>query len=153
VSRLHAWVANLRHEHRHKLSNCLLSRYGRIAVERLNVRGMLKNHRLARAISDVAWSSFVEVLSYKAERAGGAVRKVSPSYTSQFCSRCGADVPKGLATEVHRCKCGLVLDRHWNAALNILERAWPGTGQLSVNFASGRSAQRSCLSLADRVFT
>jgi putative transposase len=153
LSRLHARVANLRHEHRHKVSNHLLSRSGWIAVERLNVRGMLKNRRLARAISDVAWSSFVEVLTRKAERAGGEVRQVSPNYSSQFCSRCGENVPKSLAVRLHRCSCGLVLDRDQNAALNILERAWPGTGQWGVTLPLGEVLQEAVSLLADRVFT
>ena len=62
VARIHARVANCRREHQHKVSNDLISRYGKIAVESLNVQGMVKNDRLARAISDVAWSSFVAVL-------------------------------------------------------------------------------------------
>jgi putative transposase len=153
VNRLHARVANLRTEHRHKVSNDLVSRYGRIAVESLNVQGMKRNHRLARAISDVAWSSFVAVLTHKVAKTGGEVKQVSPNYTSQICSACGRNVPKTLAARVHRCECGLVMDRDQNAALNILERAWPGTGHLGSNLASRRGAQRSCLSLADRVFT
>jgi len=132
VRRLHARVANLRHEHRHKVSNDLISSYGKIAVERLNVQGMVRNPRLARAISDVGWSAFVAVLTHKAERAGGEVKQVSPNYTSQECSACGVNVPKDLHVRVHRCGCGLVLDRDHNAAINILNRAWPGTGQLSV---------------------
>lgn len=132
VRRLHARVANLRHEHRHQVCNDLLSRYGKVAVERLNVQGMVRNHRLARAIIDVGWSSFVETLKFKAERAGAEVKEVSPHYTSQQCSGCGALVRKNLSVRVHRCGCGLVMDRDENAALNILERAWPGTGQLSV---------------------
>lgn len=135
VTRIHARVANLRHEHRHKISNDLISRYGKIAVESLNVQGMVKNHRLARAISDVAWSSFVEVLTHKAERAGGEVVQVFPNHTSQLCSACGKNVPKTLAVRVHRCGCGLVMDRDQNAARNILERAWPGTGQLGISLA------------------
>jgi putative transposase len=145
VNRLHARVANLRREHRHKVSNDLISRYGRIAVESLNVQGMIRNHRLARAISDVAWSSFVEVLSRKAENAGGEVRQVSPNHTSQICSACGQNVPKTLAVRVHRCECGLAMDRDQNAALNILERGWPGTGQLSVTSPIGGVLKESCL--------
>jgi len=131
VNRLHARVANLRRENQHKVSNDLISRYGKIAVESLNVQGMIRNHRLARAISDVAWSSFVVVLTHKAERAGGEVKQVLPNYTSQICSACGQNVPKTLAERVHRCECGFVMDRDQNAALNILGRAWPGAGQLS----------------------
>jgi len=137
VNRLHARVANLRREHRHRVSNDLISRYGKIAVESLNVQGMIRNHRLARAISDVAWSSFVAVLTHKVAKTGGEVKQVSPNHTSQICSACGQNVPKTLAARVHRCECGLVMDRDQNAALNILERAWPGTGQLSATSPVG----------------
>jgi putative transposase len=137
VRKLHARVANLRHEHRHKVSNDLISRYGRIAVESLNVQGMVRNPRLARAINDAGWSAFVATLTHKAERAGGEVKQVSPNGTSQECSACGEDVPKALHVRVHRCGCGLVIDRDHNAALNILNRAWPGTGQLSVTLPLG----------------
>jgi putative transposase len=137
VNRLHARVANLRREHQHQVSNDLISRYGKIAVESLNVRGMVKNDRLARAISDVAWSSFVAVLTHKVAKTGGEVKQVFPNYTSQICSACGQNVPKTLAERMHRCECGFVMDRDQNAALNILERAWPGTGQLSVTSPVG----------------
>jgi putative transposase len=136
VARIHARVANLRREHQHKISNELISRYGYFAVESLNVRGMVRNHRLARAISDIGWASFVAVLTHKAEKAGGEVRTVSPNYTSQICSACGEVVPKTLAQRVHRCCGGLLLDRDQNAAKNILERAWPGTGQLGISAAA-----------------
>ena len=135
VRRIHARVTNLRYEHRHKVANDLISRYGKIAVESLNVRGMVKNRRLSRAISDVGWSRFVEVLTHKAERAGGEVIQVSPNYTSQICSACGETVPKKLGERVHRCDCGLVMDRDENAARNILERALPGTGKLGISRA------------------
>jgi putative transposase len=133
VRRLHIRVANLRHEHRHKVSNDLISRYGKIAVESLNVQGMLRNPRLARAISDVAWSSFVEVLAHKVEKTGGEVVRVSPNGTSQECSACGTKVPKALSVRIHQCSCGLAMDRDKNAALNILQRAWPGTGRLGTS--------------------
>jgi len=143
VNRLHARVANLRREHRHKVANDLISRYGKIAVESLNVQAMVRNRRLARAIAGAGWSSFVEVLTHKAERARGEVKQVSPSYTSQLCSACGENVPKTLAVRVHRCSCGLVMDRDHNAALNILERAWPGTGQWSVTLPTGSVLQEA----------
>ena len=79
VARIHARIANLRREHQHKVSNELISRYGKVAVESLNVQGMVRNRRLARAISDVGWSGFVDVLTHKAESAGGEVKQVSPN--------------------------------------------------------------------------
>ena len=143
VARIHARVANLRQEHRHKISNDLISRYGKIAVESLNIQGMVKNRRIARAISDAGWSSFVVVLTHKAKRAGGEVVQVSPNNTSQLCSACGANVSKTLAVRVHRCDCGLVMDRDQNAARNILARAWPGTGQRGVTLPMGDVLQEA----------
>jgi putative transposase len=89
VARIHARVANLRREHQHKISNDLISRYGKIAVESLNVQGMVKNDRLARAICDVAWSSFVAVLTHKVAKTGGEVVQVS--LTTQANSALRAD--------------------------------------------------------------
>jgi putative transposase len=127
-------VANLRREHAHKVSNNLLSRYGKIAVERLNVQSMVRNRRLARAISDAGWGQFIATLKSKAERAGVRVVEVNPSGTSQECSNCGAIVQKALSVRVHKCGCGLILQRDVNAARNILCRAFaePGTGSWSI---------------------
>jgi putative transposase len=97
VNRLHARVANLRAEHRHKTSNDIISRYGKIAVESLNVQGMTRNHRLAQAITDAGWSAFIATLTHKAANAGAEVRQVFSNYTSQECSACGQIVPKTLA--------------------------------------------------------
>jgi putative transposase len=107
----------------------------------------MRHNRLARAISDVAWSSFVDVLTYKAERAGGEVKKVFPNGTSQECSACGQIVRKSLSVRVHQCECGLVIDRDQNAAFNILRRARPGTGQLDTSSAvAGFPEEAVCFS-------
>ena len=143
VARIHARVANCRREHQHKVSNDLISRYGKVAVESLNVQGMVRNRRLSRAIADVGWSGFIDVLTHKVAKTGGEVKQVSPNYTSQLCSACGENVPKTLAVRVHRCDCGCVLDRDENAARNILERAWPGTGQWSVTPPVGSVLQEA----------
>ena len=92
-------------------------------VEDLNVQGMMQNHTLARSIAEQRWSTFVRMLTYKAESAGGWVKKVDPQYTSQDCSRCGARIKKTLSDRLHLCPaCGLSIDRDWNAALNVLNR-------------------------------
>jgi len=121
---LHARVRNLRHEHHHQTALFLIRLYGLIGVEGLRVSNMLKNHSLARAISDAGWAGFVNVLRCKAERAGVEVVAVSPCGTSQECSGCGVEVPKKLGERWHTCPhCGLSLHRDENAARNILARA------------------------------
>ena len=99
----------------------LVENYGLIIFEDLNISGMLKNHKLAKHISDASWNKLIQMTTYKAVEAGSEVRLVNPRNTSQKCSGCGEIVPKTLADRTHSCpKCGLVLDRDLNAALNIL---------------------------------
>ena len=124
VARLHTRVKNLRKEFHHQTTLSLARRFGLVAVESLNVAGMLRNHRLARSISDAGWSGFLLLLRNKAEIAGCAVVEVNCRGTSQECSRCGSVVRKELSVRTHDCPtCGLVLQRDWNAARNILARA------------------------------
>lgn len=123
LQRCHDYIANQRRDTAHKISRKLIDRYDLIAVEDLNVSGMVKNHSLAKSISDAAWSTFQDILISKAENAGKMVVKVDPKYTSQECSGCGEIVKKDLSVRVHSCPhCGLELDRDINAAKNILAR-------------------------------
>jgi putative transposase len=123
VAKIHARVARLRREHHHQVALKLVRRYGLIAVESLNVQGMLKNDRLARSISDAGWSGFLLTLRSKAESAGVAFVEVDARGTSQRCSACGSEVRKGLSVRQHDCPhCGLSLHRDENAARNILAR-------------------------------
>jgi len=124
LARLHARVRNLRREHHHQAALRLVRRFGLIAAESLNVRGMLRNGRLSRAIADAGWSGFLLTLRSKAESAGVRFVEVDPRGTSQECSQCGREVRKDLTVRWHDCPhCGLSLDRDQNAALNILARA------------------------------
>lgn len=132
VARLHAKVANQRRDFHHKTARQLVNRYAFIAAEDLNIKGMVKNRRLSRSISDAAWGGFLTILAYKAESAGCRFESVDPKNTSQNCSNCGRKVPKKLSTRVHRCVCGHVEDRDKNAAKNILNRAWVGPAELNV---------------------
>ena len=121
VQRVHERIANRRYNFAHQISNQLVSKYGLIAFEDLNIKNMLKNHCVAKSISDAAWRMLVTTTSYKAESAGSKVVLVDPRNTSQLCSRCGVKVPKSLSDRVHKCpQCGLVMDRDENAAINIL---------------------------------
>jgi putative transposase len=101
-----------------------------VAYEDLQVRNMVKNHKLAKSISDAAWSQFVQWLQYFGKVYGKTVVAVAPQYTSQDCSTCGNTVKKSLSVRTHVCSCGVVLDRDHNAALNILSK---GLRQVGIN--------------------
>jgi putative transposase len=123
LAKVHARVRDLRKEHHHQVALRLVRRYGLIAVESLNIEGILKNDRLARSISDVAWGNFLLTLKCKAESAGASVVEVDARGTSQLCSGCGIEVRKELSARRHNCPhCGLSLHRDENAARNILAR-------------------------------
>lgn len=132
LAKVHADVKNLRGEHHHQTSLKLVRRYGFIAVESLSIKNMLKNDRLARAISDVAWGNFLLTLRSKAESAGVGFAEVDAWGTSQLCSGCGAEVRKGLSVRRHDCPhCGLSLHRDENAARNILARGLQARTELA----------------------
>jgi len=119
LARLYERITNRRKDFLHKLSNYYSNKYDLIFLERLRVNNLTKNHRLARKILDASWSTFKNMLQYKANR----VIEVESAYTSVDCSRCGNSVSKSLAVRIHVCpKCGVVLDRDYNASLNILHR-------------------------------
>lgn len=120
--RIHERIANRRRNFAHQLSHALVSMFGIIVFEDLNVRGMVRNHCLAKSISDAAWNQLVQFTNYKAANAGRRCVQVDPRYTSQTCSACGLVVKKSLSERVHDCSCGLQLDRDHNAAINILCR-------------------------------
>jgi putative transposase len=120
VAKSHKKVTNQRKDFLHKTANHYIKKYQSIAIEDLNIKGMVKNRHLAKSISDSSWGMFFNLLAYKAEEAGRQVVKVTPNGTSQICSGCGEKVPKSLAVRVHSCPfCNLVLDRDLNASLNI----------------------------------
>ncbi|MEW6206935.1 MAG: transposase [Acidobacteriota bacterium] len=121
VPRVHERITNKRKDFAHKESRKLANRFGIIVFENLNIRGMLKNPRLAKSIADAAWNCLVLFTTYKAENAGRCVVQVNPRNTSQMCSGCGSVVEKSLSVRIHRCSvCGLTIDRDHNAARNIL---------------------------------
>jgi putative transposase len=124
VVRLHCKIAHQRDDFQWKLANDLARRFSLIAVEDLNVLGMVRNHRLAKSISDAAWSAFLRTkLDHAVVKTGSRVVRVTARNTSKTCSACGwVWESMALGDRVFRCgKCGLVLDRDVNAARNILK--------------------------------
>ncbi len=121
TGRVHERIRNKRHNFAHQASRKMVNRHSFIAVEKLDVKEMQKNRRLAKSIADVAWSLFRHCLEYKAEEAGIGFKAVDPKHTSQDCSACGHREKKPLSQRVHHCKaCGYTTDRDHNAAINIL---------------------------------
>ena len=112
-----------RQDFHHKVSHDLVQRFDSIAIENLNIAGMMKNHPLAKHIADVGWYQFRQFLTYKAAEAGRQLVVVNARGTSQACSNCGEVVPKQLSDRWHSCLyCGYEADRDTNAAVNILQR-------------------------------
>ena len=123
VARLHENIGNRRTDFLHKASRKIADNYETVYFEDLKITNMVRNHCLAKSISDAGWGRFIGMIAYKEEESGGQLIKVNPRNTTQTCSRCGEQVKKSLSDRIHECPyCGLVLDRDHNAALNILAR-------------------------------
>ncbi len=115
----HARIRNQRSNFHHQLSRLLVNQNELIAVEDLNIKGLARS-RLAKSINDAGWSSFINMLAYKAESAGRLLMKVDPRGTSQTCL-CGNAVPKTLSDRWHDCSaCGLSAPRDQVSAQLIL---------------------------------
>lgn len=135
--RLKRHEANCRSTHLHQQSAALTRRFGTIVIEDLKIRNMMRSAKgtveepgtnvaqktgLNRSIGDAAWGRFAELLTYKAERAGGSVIRVNPRNTSNECSRCHAITPSKIGDLFSCRKCGRTMDRDQNAALVIRQR-------------------------------
>ena len=121
--KIHEKIRNQRLDFLHKLSTKLISENQVICLEDLQVKNMVKNHCLAKSISDVSWSKFVELLKYKSDWYGRELVQIDKFFpSSKTCSNCG-NIKKDLTLKdrVYNCSaCGRTIDRDYNAALNIL---------------------------------
>ena len=116
-------VANIRRDFTQKVTTILTTHYGQIAVEDLNVKGMVRNPRLAQSVSDVAFGELLRQIEYKSAYNGVTVKKADRFYpSSKTCSVCGnVKHDLKLKDRTYRCdKCGSVIDRDYNASLNLL---------------------------------
>ena len=123
-ARYQAKVANKRKDYLHKITTELVRSYDVIVIEDLKAKNLLKNHHLAKSITNNSWYLFREMLEYKCKWYGKKLVVVSPNYTSQICSNCGFHSgPKPLEIREWTCpQCGIHHDRDINASINILNR-------------------------------
>ncbi len=121
IARLHRKIANIRKDTLHKLTTLLAKNHGVIAIEDLNVSGMMANQKLAASIQDMGFFEFRRQLTYKCELYGSVLVIVNRWFpSSKTCSNCGTvkkELP--LKERVFNCGCGLSLDRDLNAAINL----------------------------------
>jgi putative transposase len=122
VAKVHERTSNTRHDFLHKLSRKIVNNNQVVVVEQLNVKGMVRNHKLAKAISDVGWGTFVNFLGYKLKEKGGLLVEIDRWFpSSKTCSHCLYQMSE-MPLEVREwtCpSCGTVHDRDENASKNI----------------------------------
>jgi len=121
VARLHLHTARQRKDFHYQVAHWLCSLYDLVAFEDLNIKGLART-RLAKSILDAAWGAFLVILQAVAVKRGKRTMEGDARGTSIECSSCGERVEKTLKDRVHRCSCGLVVDRDWNSGINILHR-------------------------------
>jgi putative transposase len=135
LARLHARIASVRADALHKATTMLAERYETVVAEDLNVAGMTRNRKLARAVADQGFGTLRRMLGYKTAWRGGTLVTADRFYpSSKKCSGCGAVKTKlALSERIYTCeRCGLVTDRDVNAARNLLSLAASGAERLNA---------------------
>ena len=139
LQKCHYRIRCRRNDFLHKTANDLLNSCDILFYEDLKIKNMIRKPKpkkdedgtyipngasakagLNKSISDAGWGHFIDILKYKAVEMGKTVFAVPPHYTSQICSACKVIVKKSLSVRTHRCSCGFIANRDYNAALNIL---------------------------------
>ena len=147
LAKQHLKVSRQRKDFAAKTARALCESNDIIAIEDLQIKNMVKNHKLAKSISDVSWSMFRTWLEYFGKVFNRKIVAVKPHFTSQNCSSCGEIVKKSLSVRTHVCSCGTILDRDHNAAINILNRA----GHVRINAPGQINLCQLSESLADKL--
>ena len=147
VARLQEKITSCRNDKLHKISVELIRRYDVVCCEDLNVKGMVKNHHLAKAVSDASWGTFVTMLEYKAKWYGKTLVRIGRFYpSSKTCHHCG-HVKEDLSLEdrYYTCpNCGELIDRDLNAAKNILDEGLRNISAGTADYTDGEGVRLAC---------
>src|ERR1035437_2259084 len=139
VQKVHDKIANQRKDFLHKTSHGMITKYDGFSFETLNIKGMVQNHKLAKSINDVSWGEFKLQMEYKSNwnfKYFIEIGMFEPS--TKMCSSCGSIKNMKLSDRTYECpKCGLVIDRDLNAAINIRNIGLQNTFGLKVIYACG----------------
>jgi putative transposase len=139
LGRVHLKVSRQRKDWAIKQARCVVASNDVVVYENLQIANMVKNHHLAKSISDASWYQYTQWLGYYGKIWDKAVVAISPAYTSQDCSNCGHRAKKSLSTRTHSCtNCGVEICRDTNAAINVLKK---GMKMLGVEWQNGTSGQ------------
>ena len=149
----HLKVSRQRNEHAKRIARNVCKSNDLVAYEDLRVSNMVKNHCLAKSISDASWYLFRQWIEYFAVKFDKIAIAVAPHYTSQKCSSCGVIVKKSLSTRTHNCSCGSYLHRDTNAAINILNLAKNRGGHPQINATGVEATTLLGASLVEQVLT
>lgn len=133
LGKRHLKISRQRKDFAIKLARNVCTSNDVVVYEDLRVSNMVKNHCLAKSISDASWYQFRMFLEYFGRVFGRVTIAVNPAYTSQECHSCGTIVKKSLSTRTHICKCGCEMDRDHNAAINILNRGIGTAGHVGTS--------------------
>ena len=147
VARLQEKITSCRNDKLHNISVDLIRRYDVVCCEDLNVKGMVKNHHLAKAVSDASWGTFVTMLEYKAKWYGKTLVKIGRFYpSSKTCHHCGhVKDDLSLADRYYTCpNCGELIDRDLNAAKNILDEGLRNISAGTVDYTDGEGVRLAC---------
>lgn len=146
VAKIHEKIVSCRLDTLHKVSHKLVNDYDVIVCEDLNVKGMIKNHKLSKHIADASWGNFVTLLQYKCDWYGKQLIKVNRFFpSSKCCSDCGwINQELKLSDREWTCKsCGVIHDRDWNASKNILKEGLKNISAGTVEYTDGDSNRTS----------
>jgi len=153
IRKIHCKIKNVRQDFLHKTTSNMIAKYDGVILEDLNVRGIMKNHHLAKSIADVSWSEFRRQLEYKAKwnfKHFVLIGRFEP--TSKICSNCGCAQDMPLSKRQFDCPdCGISIDRDLNASINIRNIGLNTLGRRGINacgderLLSSMKQEKECL--------